>query len=124
MDLKQQINEARQAFYAARERLEDLEEEYRKTVEDPEMRAMVGKCFKYRNGYGDGRRWWQYLRVFDVNENTLSMLTVEQDSNGEQFVIQLNTYYPLSRDYLPITDAEYRDAVGPILANIRERAGL
>lgn len=51
-------------------------------------------------------------------------LTTEKDSDGKHEIRDHFFHYPMSCDYIPITEAEYRAAVEPILNAIRERAGL
>lgn len=38
------------------ERIEEIE----RTAKN---QALVGKCFRYRNSYGTGKKWWSYVLV-------------------------------------------------------------
>lgn len=116
MDLKQQLDEARK-------RLKELEVEYKQTVAEKEISQLIGKCFLRRRDYEDSY-CVDYARVIGREDLFLSVLVVCQESDGRLAVDQICIRWDELGSYTPITDAEYRAAVEPILDTIRERAGL
>lgn len=85
----------------------------------PELRKLVGQCYKYRNSYGGGlSRWWLYGKVLSVNEKTCEVHTIEfQHTSMERIEIELDkktTYrgrhFMKDGSYMPATNAEYNKA--------------
>lgn len=116
MDLKQQLEEARK-------RLKELEFEYRQTVAEKEISQLIGKCFLRRRDYEDSY-CVDYARVLSREDLFLSVLVVCQESDGRFAVDQICIRWDELGSYIPITEADHRAAVAPILATIKERAGL
>ncbi len=63
----------------ARTELNRIEEAER----DAENRALIGKCFKYRNSYSEGQKWWLYQRVVSVKGGMVNIFGFETDIRGK-----------------------------------------
>lgn len=37
----------------------------------PHFKAFIGKCFKYRNSFGTGKKWWLYIKVTDIKKGSV-----------------------------------------------------
>ncbi len=56
---------------------------------ESKMKAMVGRCFKYRNSYGShSEDWWLYARVIGYKNKTLTVCRFEITSINQ---IEINT---------------------------------
>lgn len=43
---------------------------------EPKLKAMVGRCFKYRNSYGSNQKdWWLYVKVIGYNQQYQQLAT-------------------------------------------------
>lgn len=53
---------------------------------------MVGKCFKFRNSFGSGEKWWLYEKIVGFNEDGLITLIAQKDSH-DHIEIEKRTSY-------------------------------
>lgn len=76
------------------ENLKKLAEEYRnqlgeinhkisKLEDEPRAKALVGKYFKYSNSYGNGTRWWLYIRIAGVRKIEVIVDSFQEDPYGK-----------------------------------------
>ena len=89
---------------------------------------LIGKCFKYRNSYGDAHdSWWLYCRVVAVEKDATSYgaeVTTDQfqdTSIGRIEVIRWHHYATrgkLDAGYIPISKSEFQRRVKPILSKL------
>lgn len=47
-----------------------------------EHEKLVGRCYKYRNSYGSGEKWWLYAKVTAAGDIQPLATTFEQTANG------------------------------------------
>lgn len=108
---------------------EQLEADLRRTREaihrleaqelDPAAKALVGKCFKYRNSYGVGSEdWWMYVRVIDAKHYMDIRCLVAQRTSRNSIEIRQETFVmgSLKSDgYQRITRRQFNSAVRRIL---------
>jgi hypothetical protein len=96
------------------EKIYDLETEKRIS----ENRGLIGKCFKYRNTYGQGRSWWLYLKVVAINEEgSLHADSFEDDGEGKVEIVK-DKYFCQIGGYIEISSSEYSDAADAVLTKI------
>lgn len=120
MKKEEKINQLRQKANKARFALEEAEEQYRNETLLPEMRKLIGKCFKYYNSYGGDRaRWNLYVKVIGLDKKTLNLKVVEFQKTSMGIVeIRLDSKITYrgenqlvkSDGYIPITTKEYNQA--------------
>lgn len=61
-----------------------------------EKKSLIGKCFRYRNTFGDGKHWWLYTVVTSVNRwGHLHGLSFQTKSDGST-EIEPRNYLSLS----------------------------
>ena len=79
-----------------------------KKYELPEKKKNIGRCFKFRNSYGNPKQgWWLYTMITDVQDGDYTLLEFEQDAEGRAS-IRVNRGNPVDRrEYLPITAQEF-----------------
>lgn len=109
-------------------------EEKRKNDEVlPLLRKMMGKCFKYHNGYGSGERWWLYAKVIEIDEKDYQIRVVEfQRTSMEIIEIRLATKFSYNGElffgersgYYPITNSEYNRAKKVLGKFVKEKLSL
>lgn len=124
MDLKQQLNAAREAYVAAMNSLNVLEKLYNETIAEPARRELLGKCFKCRRRLDNAGEGWSYLRVHSLEGEYLIAIVIDQNSHGRCRVVEISLEYPLAAHHVPISMTEYCEAIEPILNTIKERTGL
>lgn len=82
-----------------------------------EAKALVGKCFRYRNSYGSGESWWYYVEVIGSKENQLITETF-QETPIEIEIKRRHHYFPLDADYGEISRKEFQKAKNAIIAKM------
>lgn len=112
-----------------------IEEKVKREVAAPQMRACVGRCFKYRNSYGgsDGG-WWLYTKIIGFDEKAFAFDTVQfQLTTARRIEIeyrrhfnyeQRNYFTEHNRTYLPISKSEYNAARRRLLKFVSKGLGL
>ncbi len=89
---------------------------------EPECKALIGKCFRYRNSCGKKEEgWWLYTKVLSYNpkDKQLTLLrfewkscgTIEIQPKNERFISNPLTDYILEE---PITIAEFNAELAKI----------
>lgn len=119
---KAALDAARKAEMAIRDQIEERELK-------PKLRAMVGKCFKYRNSYSCPQKpsdyWWEWHLVTGADGAVLSGVQLARDSRGE-FRIRPSTMAAfdgkIGDGYIPVTRREYERAAKAILRQAAEKA--
>lgn len=96
----------------------------------PKRRALVGKCFKYRNSYSCPEKpsdyWWMWAKVAGEESGGIALVSSERDKNGD---IRIRREWhslwkgELDSNYQPVTTKEYDRAVKSILAAAKAMAG-
>lgn len=71
-------------------KLRKIEEKEKKELIDryyPQLKAFEGKCFRIKNSYGGGKKWWMYVIITKVDKNDayLSGGTVLSTFSGISF---------------------------------------
>ena len=71
-------------------KLRKIEEKEKKELIDryyPQLKAFEGKCFRIKNSYGGGKKWWMYVIITKVDKNDayLSGETVLSTFSGISF---------------------------------------
>lgn len=87
-------------------------------------RALLGKCFKYRNTYGgDGSEsWWMYSVVVAVNGDGITLFNFQRDTSGRVFVEQERGF--ILGNHEPISFAELKHAWDVLSCHIEHDATL
>lgn len=90
---------------------------------DKKNKNLIGKCFKFRNGYGGEEKWWLYYKVVDIKSgfNDLLVITVEEPhlNSGDYVEIKMRDTH---RDMLQteITEKEFNLAYEKALQKINK----
>lgn len=71
-------------------KLRKIEEKEKKELIDryyPQLKAFEGKCYRIKNSYGGGQKWWMYVLITKVDKNDayLSGETVLSTFSGISF---------------------------------------
>ena len=53
-----------------------------------ENKVLLGKCFKYRNSYGSGEKWWLYRKVVSVGDWDVTVISAQDCNNGTIEIIK------------------------------------
>lgn len=84
----------------------------------------VGKCYKCRDSFGDGRDWWVYTKIYEVNRagflNRREFGCIPEynyPSQVREFIFRYNSFVcaPVSR-YIKISQKEYNQALKKALS--------
>ncbi len=83
---------------------------------------LIGKCFKYRNSDGSGKKWWLYTKIVGLGD--WEMISVEAQACKDDYIdIKRNTI-PTSMvegsSYIKITPKEFDKEFKKILQKITE----
>lgn len=113
-------------------RARDLLEEQRNEVARPELRKLVGKCFRFTNSYGSGEKWPLYARILSFDEKAMTYLAVHfQNTTRQRIEIEYRHEYNFEQHarfgvesgWIPVSNEEYErelkkllDFVGELLA--------
>jgi hypothetical protein len=63
----------------------------RQAEENAEKQLLIGRCFKYHNGYSADDKWWLYAVVSSVDDGRIMTSQFQLDSLGT-LTISANTY--------------------------------
>lgn len=96
--------EMRRQAALLREKLSRIDEQ-RKIKENAKL---VGRCFKYHNTFGSGKKWWLYARVI-TGGYWLKSLTFQHTTRGFE-VVTGESFHP-SIGYIPISKSEFDRAL-------------
>jgi hypothetical protein len=124
------IEELRKQSAALRDKIDAHERKEQREA----AKALLGKCFKYKNCYSCPQTakdyWWMYARVVKVGDyGHLQMATFQVDSNGDVSA-KGEKFTPQSMldgrgGYQPITLREFRAGVKRVymrLADVADKA--
>lgn len=79
--------------------------------QDKKNKALVGKCFKYRNGYNHNEKWWLYIKVTEVADGGVQVFNFERTSRDELNMRKHHHCLTLNKDYIPIKRDEFNRAL-------------
>ena len=85
-------------------------------------KKLLGKCFKFRNGYA-GEKWWMYEKVIAYDQESISVLKAQESLERIEIVIEKDNY-PGSRfsspDYgmIEISEKVFNKAIDKIAEKI------
>jgi len=78
----------------------ELEDAIAEIEKGPALRALVGRCFRYKNSYSCPEKpsdyWWLYKRVLGVKTGRYEEVFIEQfetDKNGETTILHHSLTY-------------------------------
>lgn len=74
-----------------------------------ESKALVGKCFKYRNCYScpkPDEYWWLYVKVTGVGDYWPITFQFQTDKDGK-IEVEVSKHHSRLSGYTEITDAEF-----------------
>ncbi len=117
------LDVARRNEMAIREQIEEREVA-------PKRRALVGKCYRYRNNYSCPQKasdyWWMWVKVVGVDGGNIQVVQVQLDKYGTAGVVPASQYVPdgeIGAGYQPVTRKQYDKAVRAILGQAKKLAG-
>lgn len=98
--------ELKKQFDEARYELDRIERAERRK----QHKALVGKCYKYRNSYGSDRpKWWLYAKVVKVGDYWPEAITFQRTSL-DIFEVSDNKTFTASGSYEEISRQEFARA--------------
>ena len=86
----------------------------------PKARALVGRCFKYRNTYGNVG-WWIYKRVVRNKEETVYADEFEDDGSKIEFNYDRANYIGSFGSWAEIKPKEYFTAQKRLLKKLEKK---
>ena len=125
-DLEKKANKARWAF-------QNKQNEYNNKIALPNLRKMVGKCFKYHNSYGgDLPRWFLYSKVISIDEKTLTFTCISfQRTSLEKVDVELEKKFNFNgknyfdgSNYIPVSSVEYNRAKKSLLKFMQDKLSI
>lgn len=124
--LKEKAEKARVAY-------QNEQEKYDNKIALPNLRKMVGKCFKYHNSYGGNLpRWFLYSKVISIDEKTLTFTCIEfQRTSLERVEVELTRKYNYrgenffdGTNYIKISSSEYNRAKRSLLKFMQDKLSI
>ena len=86
---------------------------------DEKNALVVGKCYKYRNSYGSGKKWWLYTKVLRVVDGGLVVHQFQTDSRGQMKATpEADIFHYLSPEYQEIQQMEFSERWSDFVAAI------
>jgi hypothetical protein len=81
---------------------------------DKNNQALIGRCFKFDNTWGDSRRWWLYIKVVGTKEGRLEVFKFQTDCNDEIRIEPLtqklnDSFIEKPSGYIPISEDEFQE---------------
>lgn len=89
-ELKKQIIKLEKPVIKLKEKLAKLEDEKIKKKNS----KLIGKCFKYRNSYSSGEKWWLYTKVIGVTDYDRVKTVNFQKTSYNDIEIKTGDSYP------------------------------
>lgn len=84
-----------------------------------EITLLNGKCFKFRNGYGDDTHWWLYKKVVGIEDDFMIIEAIQRDKNGCITIEKKKEWIPEIISKLTfISITEYNDQTKKILEDL------
>lgn len=78
-------------------------------------KKLLGKCFRYRNSYGFGSKWWLYGKVTHIDKDGFRMLTAEKVPLGIEIKLDTRPGAELWGTWEPITSKQFQNAFKKLL---------
>jgi hypothetical protein len=97
------VEELQQQFDEARHALEQIEKQARNEANE----KLIGKCYRYRNSYGSGDKWWLYKIVTGIGDYWPIGTSFQKTSNGTLEIREKETMPGLPESYEEISRDEY-----------------
>jgi hypothetical protein len=118
---------ARQQEISNREqrKLNALRDEEERLIKIPALQKLIGKCYKYRNSYGSGERWWLYKKVVGISGTMLKTLEFQitsYDEKGKAEIEESHCYGDMT-GCVEITKDEWNAEWTKIAIRVSELAG-
>jgi hypothetical protein len=110
-------------------RAQALLEREKDEVARPAFAALVGKCFKFRNSYGSGEKWWLYVRILRLHKDSLTYDTVQFQNTSrsnieieyrQQWNFQQGNHFSVQNGWEEITFEEYDLERKQLLRRVKE----
>lgn len=99
------------------DRIGALIEEEGRSARRKQNQALVGKCFRYWNSYGQDEHWWLYARV-DGTDNYWPYSFQFQKTSQNEFRIETLKTFTSSERYKEISEAEFSQAWSEFLVEM------
>lgn len=99
----------------------DAHREAERAAKVKAARTLVGRCFKYRNTYGTGDKWWLYAIATDVDPlGSLRGVSFQHTSN-DSLEIENKARIFIEHGWEEIKAAEFWKAAGQFRKLVRQR---
>ncbi len=81
-------------------------------LEFDENKKLIGKCFKYRNSYGQDEKWWLYYKVLDHvkdDNHYMKTLAVQMPNLNREVEMKIENVgkYMFRNDTIEISQKEF-----------------
>lgn len=101
------IEKLQKKIRAIRQQIEDIQAPKRLAAN----KKLLGKCFKYHNGYGSGEKWWLYVKVVSCDASQVNSFQFQDDGMDKMETRNEAWFNNINTDgYVPITHSEFYEA--------------
>ena len=80
--------------------------------------SLVGKCFRYWNGYNSDQRWWMYVKVLKTECGGLRLFSFQEDTGNKISIEPSEFHSSLSGSYQEISVSDFVKAWDALTAKI------
>lgn len=112
------------------EELKDVERPYvdeknklQKQIDTENNKPLMGKCFKFRNSYGSGEKWWLYIKVISCDDWGAKVIDIQKDKGGnttcEIKTCSANSFKG-SDSYTPISYKEFKKNFDKLMKELKQ----
>ena len=113
----QEVSKRDEPFIAKRNELQS-------EIDTEANQKLLGKCFKFRNSYGSGEEWWLYTKIVEVDNWSVTVITVQDCNEGRIEIKRENHsashYQKDVGSQLQITQEEFDKNFEEILEKIKK----
>lgn len=108
--------EMRQQADRLRKQLGRIDEKRR----EEENAKLIGRCFKYRNSYGSGKKWWLYTKV--TKGGYWPQAFSFQQTSHKTYEVRSEESFPSIAGYVPVSEGEFKKALSNFMGRMQDAA--
>ena len=76
--IKAKLKEKGEDYHKDTKSLREERDKLLTEIENEEGKKLVGKCFKFRNSYGSGEKWWLYSKIVGADSEWVNTLELQK----------------------------------------------
>lgn len=131
IELKKHLRVLSGNLKRTRGKISKTESKIHKIEIEPKIKKLIGKCFKYRNSYGQGEDWWMYIKVVDYKPISQCVIVCTyQKTTSQEHQIQMKKEQwgvDLLDDHLlqmPITKKQFNSHINKAIKDLEKMKAL